>query len=93
MCDNTTAINYVNNMGGIKSNNCNDIANQIWEWCSRRDIWLSVVFISGKENKTADAASRTFDNDATEWELHQSLFDLVAKKLGPLETDPFCCSE
>ncbi len=36
--DNTTAIAYINAMGGIKSQVCNDMAHQIWEWCSKREI-------------------------------------------------------
>ena len=31
--DNTTALAYINNMGGSKSNALNQLAVQIWEWC------------------------------------------------------------
>ena len=31
--DNTTALAYINNMGGSKSNAVNQLAVQIWEWC------------------------------------------------------------
>ena len=31
--DNTTAVSYINSMGSVKSENCNDMACQIWEWC------------------------------------------------------------
>ena len=29
-CDNTTAVCYINNMGGSKSPDCNSVARQIW---------------------------------------------------------------
>ena len=32
-CDNTTAVNYVNEMGGIHSTVCNEISFHIWSWC------------------------------------------------------------
>ena len=30
--DNTTAVSYINNLGGVKSLHCHHIAKQIWEW-------------------------------------------------------------
>lgn len=32
-CDNTTAVCYINNMGGSKSPNCDWVTRQIWEQC------------------------------------------------------------
>ena len=31
--DNTTALAYINNMGGSKSKELNQLAVEIWEWC------------------------------------------------------------
>ena len=36
--DNTCTIAYINNMGGIKSVECNSLAYDIWYWCINRDI-------------------------------------------------------
>ena len=36
--DNTTAIGYINNMGGSKSTELDQLAFQIWEWCITRHI-------------------------------------------------------
>ncbi len=47
--DNTTAVAYINSMGGIKSESCNDMASQIWEWCITKQIWLSACHIPGAE--------------------------------------------
>ena len=43
--DNTTALAYINNMGGSKSKERNQLAVQIWEWCISRNIWLTTVII------------------------------------------------
>ena len=48
--DNTTAVSYINSMGGVKSENCNDMAFQIWEWCISKQIWLSARHIPGSQN-------------------------------------------
>ena len=36
--DNTTAVAYINSMGGSKSPPCNRIAKQIWLWAIERNI-------------------------------------------------------
>ena len=38
MCDHVTAIVYVNNMGGIKSETCNNIACRIWKFCIENEL-------------------------------------------------------
>ena len=53
-------------MGGVKSETCNDMALQIWEWCIARQIWLSARHIPGSQNIQADRASRAF-KDSIEW--------------------------
>ena len=45
--DNTTAVSYINAMGGVKSENCHDMALQIWEWCITKQIWSSPVTSQG----------------------------------------------
>ena len=32
-CDNTCSVSYLNAMGGVKSDKCNNLAKQIWSWC------------------------------------------------------------
>ena len=34
MMDNTTAVAYINSMGGIRSDLCDDIAFDIWQWAA-----------------------------------------------------------
>ena len=87
LSDNTTAIAYVNNMGGIKSRILNDLAQKIWEWCRYRALWLSVHFVPGKSN-VADASSRQF-NDKIEWQLDANLFKAVCRLWDTPDIDLF----
>lgn len=80
LSDNTTAISYSNNMGGIKSKKCNKLAIEIWEWCIDRNIWLKCSHISGKDNIEADRLSREF-NDQVEWQLDHDIFVQICSKL------------
>ena len=38
MCDSVTAIAYNNDMGGIKSETCNNIACRIWNFCTENKL-------------------------------------------------------
>ena len=86
--DNTTTFAYVNAMGGIKSANCNDLAQQIWQWCREREIWLTACHIPGSTNVDADAESRN-TNSSTEWSLHLDVFADINKMWGPFHVDLF----
>lgn len=66
--DNTTAVAYINAMGGTHSLEFNNIAQEIWQWCIDHNIWLTAISLPGKENVDADRESRVF-NDNTEWSL------------------------
>lgn len=41
--DNTTAIAYINRMGGIQIPTLNEIARKIWNWCESRNMGLCVL--------------------------------------------------
>lgn len=86
--DNMTALAYVKNQGGTKSDLRNKIAKQIWFWCQKNDIWLSIAHIPGIENVEADSASRNL-NERTEWSLNQAVFDILNEEFGPLDIDLF----
>ena len=45
--DNTTAVVYVNNMGGSKSLELDQLAKDLWGWSISREIWVSAVHIPG----------------------------------------------
>lgn len=40
MTDNTTAIAYIKNMGGVQSEDCNKEAKRIWQYCEQHNMWL-----------------------------------------------------
>jgi len=61
--DNTTAVSYINAMGGTHSLECNKIAREIWTGCIQRNIWVTAISLPGKENVDADRESRTFNDD------------------------------
>ena len=86
--DNTTPVAYVNAMGGIKSADCNDLAQQIWQWCRVREIWLSACHIPGSSNVDADTESRK-TKSSTEWSLHSDVFADTNKMWGPFHVDLF----
>ena len=86
--DNTTAVAYLNNMGGVKSKACNEMALQIWEWCMMRGIWITASHLAGCRNTEADLLSRRF-NDNIEWMLNKSVFAQIIEKYGRLDIDLF----
>lgn len=88
MIDNTTAIAYVNKMGGTKQK-CNEITKQLWLWCIDRNIWLSASHIPGKENVIADKASREKSKPDLEWKLNPKIFDEIVMRWGHPDVDLF----
>ncbi|KAH9645108.1 hypothetical protein HF086_005653 [Spodoptera exigua] len=86
--DNTTAIAYINRMGGVQYPKLNRIAQQIWQWCENKNIWIFASYIKSKENKEADFESRNFNVD-TEWELSHKIFNSIVKKFGQPNIDLF----
>jgi hypothetical protein len=65
-------LTYINNMGGIRSKVCNELATNIWLWCIQRGIWLSASYIYTSQN-VADIESRKF-NENIEWKLTSNVF-------------------
>ena len=66
--DNTTAIAYINKMGGIQHAKLQNLSKNIWEWCEKRNIWIFACYINTKENEIADHESCKMLQE-TEWEL------------------------
>ncbi|KAK2548065.1 hypothetical protein P5673_031834 [Acropora cervicornis] len=86
--DNTTAVSYVNGMGGCKSAACDEVAKKIWDWCIERGLWLSAVHIPGTMNVKADALSRRHYSDH-EWMLNNDMFSRLCKIFPGLTIDLF----
>ena len=88
MCDNTTAVSYINEMGGCKSLECNAIAKMIWSWAITKGIWLSASHISGSVNVDADNLSRNL-NLNLEWMLSANTFQKIITVYGQPDIDLF----
>ena len=90
--DNTTAIFYVNKMGGVRVDRLSNLAREIWQWAENREIRLFASYISSKENCIADELSRISQIDI-EWELNDRCFKVLLEKWGEPEIDLFASQE
>ena len=88
LSDNTTAVSYINHMGGVKYPCCNSLAKSIWFWAKQHKIWLTASHIAGKDNITADIQSRKF-NDQVEWQLNKEIFKHICSVCGTPDIDLF----
>lgn len=86
--DNTTAISYINRMGGIQYPHLNDLTKTIWQWCEKRNIWIYASYINTKDNVEADQESRKVNPDI-EWQLSASQFRTVVTTFGEPTVDLF----
>ena len=90
--DNTTTIAYIKNYGGTKSPQCDSVAADIWKWAICRKVWISAVFVPGKQNIRADALSRN-TSSVTDWELDWEVFRKIEKIFGEVTVDLFASRE
>lgn len=90
--DNTTAICYINRMGGIQHTHLNDLARTIWQWCELRNINIFASYIKSSDNIIADRESRKVIID-TEWELAEYAFTEIINVFGNPEFDLFASSQ
>lgn len=86
--DNTTAISYINRMGGVMYPQLHSVAEEIWKWCEIRKIWLYASYISSKDNYVADFESRRLKTEI-EWSLEGNAFKEITIKLGIPNMDLF----
>ena len=88
LTDNTTALAYVKNMGGLRSEECNAVAKEIWDWAEQSENWLSIAHIPGVDNCVADYLSRHF-SDRIEWSINMKIFKKICKVFGQPTVDLF----
>ena len=82
--DNTSAVSYINEMGGIKSVECDKLAQMLWQWCILREIWVTAAHLPSIYN--ADKRSRSFRDD-TEWMLNPRIFKELCNRMGKPQID------
>ena len=92
LLDNTTAIQYINKMGGRKPL-LNTLTKEMWEWCVAKDIWIIAFHIPGKHNARADALSRQKLSADMEWGLTAEIFSKLMNKFGTCDIDLFASSK
>ena len=86
--DNTTAMSYINKMGGTHSHTLAKMLCSLCQWCLRRGIVLSAEHLPGSQNAIADRESQTFHSSA-EWQLHKTVFQNILTLLGQCQVDLF----
>lgn len=86
--DNTTAIAYINRMGGIKFPSLNMLTKKIWKFCEDRNIFIFATYIHSKENREADYESRRKSVDI-EYKLSNTAFALICNRFGIPSIDLF----
>lgn len=90
--DNTTAISYINRMGGVQHPHLNELTRNIWQWCEDRNIFIFASYIKSSDNVIADTESRRFNID-TEWEISETVFMRITELLGKPEFDLFASAQ
>ena len=86
--DNTCAISYIQNFGGIHSLAMDKLAGNICQWFIDRNVFISASHICSSQNVTADFLSRNF-SDSTEWMLKREIFDRICKQFFLPDVDLF----
>jgi len=81
LSDNITTVHAINKMGTSHSNNCNQVANEIWDLAISKDIWISATHLPGKYNVEADEESRKKDTQL-EWKLSEQWFIKLCSALS-----------
>ncbi|XP_031549386.1 uncharacterized protein LOC116286930 [Actinia tenebrosa] len=90
MVDNMTAVTILSNMGSSHSWELNELNIEIWEWCIKREIWLTLAHVPGVNNVIADRESRLKRREI-EWTLNQTLFEEGSKRLSVKPQNRLIC--
>jgi hypothetical protein len=85
--DNTTAVSYVNKMGGRVSI-LSHLAETLWNWCLQRKISVQAQYLPGTLNRVADQLSRK-GAERQDWMLNPEIFYQLDQIWGPHQIDLF----
>ena len=89
--DNSTAIAYLRNQGGTRSQTLNSIAQRILRSSDSLEVTLAPEFILGRHNVMADALSRPNQVLGSEWSPNIEVFQEFRKR-WPVSIDLFATS-
>lgn len=73
--DNTTAISYINRMGGFQFPHFIEVTKLLWQWCSTQSLFVFASYIRSSVNKIANEQSR-----CTQPHIKWQLADYVYRK-------------
>ena len=90
--DNTTALSYINKMGGVRFDSFSKLSREIWQWAESKRIILIASYIPSKQNIVADKLSRIKNLDI-EWELNPVCYKKIVKEFGRPSIDLFASNE
>ncbi len=85
--DNTTTVAYLKNQGGTKSMALLKLTFWMYQVLQDKNISMEARHIPGRLNRMADLLSRGDRVVNTEWTLHQSIFNRILSKWGPIQVD------
>lgn len=88
LMDNTSAVFYINKMGGTKSPILAQLALDLWHWSLQHNLVLEAQHIPGVLNVRADRESRILV-DHNDWQLSKVVFSLINQTWRPLDLDLF----
>ena len=88
LMDSTSAVAYVNKMGGTHSKSLANLPIDLWEWCFQNHLIVSAQHLSGRLNERADRESRVLE-ESSDWKLSPNIFQTLQNKWGPFEVDLF----
>ena len=91
LSDSTMAISVVKSMGSMDNMAHDVIAQDIWKFAEKNEIWISISHIPGKFNFESDNRSCVLSS-STKWAMPQETFDKLLKhfrKFGPVIMDLF----
>ena len=83
LCDNTTAVNTVNNMGTSRSIPCDKLVKAIWQHVISRHlcVTLTATHLPGRFNEEADTESQRKALHL-EWKLNKKIFTKIKNAFG-----------
>ena len=81
LTDNSVAVACINKFGTSRSQECDSISKEIWQWASVSSIWLYATHLPGIQNMEAEFESWKYEIH-TEWKLNESAFHFIYGELG-----------
>ena len=76
LTDNSTAVACINKFGKRRSQECDSVTKEIWQWVSDSSVWLSATHLPGIRNTEADFEAQKYEIH-TEWKLNESVFHFI----------------